>query len=178
MKVIIFRHGEVAFRWNAEYSSAEFDAACSAYDKAPLKDAEHRAPETECRHIYISNLPRTRETALKLFPDGELTETALIDEVPLRSSFNTAKKKTLRFWFVSGRLQWALNARRQPEGRRQTRQRAREFARMLCREGADCIVITHGFFMNTLLKEMQKAGFTVADHGQAFQNGEYVTAER
>ncbi|SFQ31765.1 hypothetical protein SAMN02910358_01543 [Lachnospiraceae bacterium XBB1006] len=42
-----------------------------------------------CHNIYISTLPRTRETAKMLFPDTQYRECALLNEVPLRAWIDT-----------------------------------------------------------------------------------------
>ncbi len=99
-------------------------------------------------------------------------------EVPLRSSFDTDKKMPLWFWNISGRLQWFFNNPRQAEGREQTRERAKQFIAMIGNENVDCAVITHGFFMHTLLHEMKKAGFRTDRSSAAYKNGEYIIAER
>ena len=52
------------------------------------------------------------------------------------------------------------------------------FVEMICKENADCAVITHGFFMHTLIKEMKRAGFKTNHSSVKYKNGEYVTAEK
>ena len=41
----------------------------------------------------------------------------------------------------------------------------------------DCVVVTHGFFMHTLLKELKKAGFRTNKSSLRYKNGEYVIVE-
>ncbi len=178
MKIIIIRHGEVDFRWSGWCTSEEFDKECCEYDIAPIKNLDLEIPEIKYRSIYISSLLRSRDTAKMLFAEEELKETELIKEVPLRSSVDTGKKMPLWFWNLSGRLQWLVNSTRQSEGRRQTRIRAREFVDLLLKDEVDCAVITHGFYMHTLLREMNKAGFRTSKAHAAYKNGEYVVAER
>ena len=66
----------------------------------------------------------------------------------------------------------------QIEGRRQTRERAKEFVEMLKNDNMDVAVVTHGFYMHTLLQEMKKVGFKMTGYSVKFKNGEYVTAEK
>jgi hypothetical protein len=42
----------------------------------------------------------------------------------------------------------------------------------------DVAVVTHGFYMHTLIKEMRKAGFRMMGSSLKFKNGEYVVAEK
>ena len=127
--------------------------------------------------MFISSLPRSRDTATDLF-DSRPRQTEWIDEVPLRSSFDTKIRLPLWFWNLSGRLQWFVNSSRQPEGRIRTRARAKKMVDLLCREEVDGAIVTHGFFMITLLREMKRAGFRISKSHAKYQNGEYVIAVR
>ena len=49
---------------------------------------------------------------------------------------------------------------------------------MICDENTDCAVVTHGFFMHTLLHEIKQAGFRTDKSSAAYKNGEYVIAEK
>jgi hypothetical protein len=49
---------------------------------------------------------------------------------------------------------------------------------MISKENTDCAVVTHGFFMHTLLREIKKAGFRTNKSSAAYKNGEYVIAEK
>ena len=176
MKVYVIRHGKVHYEWSARCTSAEFDRECMEYDEAAVEPLESRPTVGEFQDLYASTLSRSRATAKMLFEGRKIKVTPLLDEVPLRSSHNTKKEKSLHYWDVMGRLQWSVNHPRQPEGRRRTRKRARRFVEMICQEGVDCAVVTHGFYMQTLLREMQKAGFAMDKPRKNYKNGECVTA--
>lgn len=178
LKVVIIRHAEVDFTRSSRCTSKEFDTERCEYDRAPIKDADYEVPCFKYHRIYISTLPRSRNTANRLFGEAAFKETGLIDEVSLKSSFDTERKMPLWFWNMSGTLQWMFNISRQSEGRSRTRMRARKFVKILCRDGSDCVVVTHGFYMLTLLQEMKKAGFRTSKSRLVFKNGEYVVAER
>ena len=195
MKVVIIRHAEVDFRWSRRCTSEGFDSDCSRYDIASIKKIKYGmqsrssiAGKHNCsesveyekvyQRIYISELSRSLDTAEILFPDCDYTVSGLINEVPLRSSFDTKKTMPLWFWNILGRLQWLMNSTRQAESRNKTASRARQFVTMICDENTDCAVVTHGFFMHTLLNEMKKAGFRTNKSSAAYKNGEYVIAEK
>ena len=67
---------------------------------------------------------------------------------------------------------------RQVEGRNKTKERARRFIATVSQENMNCAVITHGFYMHTLLDEMKKAGFRTNRSLVGYNNGEYVIAEK
>lgn len=177
MKIVVYRHAEVDFCWNKRCTSDGFDSDCGEYNKAPIKKGKYRIPRIRYQRIYISRLSRSRHTAEELFPGDDYFETRFIDEVPLRSSFDTKKRIPLWFWNISGRLQWFMNSKRQVEGRNQTRKRARRFVLMINKENVDCVVITHGFFMYSLLHELKKAGFRMNKSSLKYINGDYIIAD-
>ena len=178
MKVSVIRHAEVDFGWSRRCTSKGFDLDCSGYDSAPIRETAYNIPQIRYERVYISELSRSKDTADKLFSDGRFIKTGLINEVPLRSSFDTKMELPLWFWNFTGRLQWLINSSRQAEGRKQTQDRARHFVLMISGEDSDCAVITHGFYMHTFLQEMKKAGFRISKSSVKYKNGEYVVAEK
>ena len=178
MKVVVIRHGTVDYTWSRWCTSEEFDKECIAYDKAPIKHAVYNLPSIGSDNVFISSLPRSRDTAIDIFDNDKLRQTEWVDEVPLKSSFDTKIKLPLWFWNLSGRMQWFINSSRQIEGRFSTQARARKMADLLCREGADGVIVTHGFFMHTLLHEMKRTGFMISNSHTSYQNGEYVIVKR
>ena len=178
MRVVIIRHAEVDFCWSRRCTSEKFDLECRKYDLSPIKNVTYNILQAAYQKIYVSKLSRSQDTAKVLFPNGEYFESGLINEVPLKSSFNSKISMPLWFWNLSGRLQWLINCRRQAEGRRQTRKRAKRFVELIKNDDMDVAVVTHGFYMHTLLKEMRKAGFRMMGSSLKFKNGEYVVAEK
>ena len=178
MRAVIIRHAEVNYSWSRRCTSEMFDSECEKYDLSPIKNVIYSIPQIVYQKIYISELSRSKDTAKILFPMGEYLESQLINEVPLKSSFDTKMNIPLWFWNLTGRLQWFLNCRRQVETRRQTRARAKEFAELIRNDDMDVAVVTHGFYMHTLFQEMKKVGFRMTGPSIKFKNGEYVTAEK
>lgn len=178
MKVTVIRHAEVNFCWSRQCTSKGFDLDCSEYDSSPVRESVYNIPRIRYEKIYTSELSRSKDTAVRIFPEGQFIKSGLINEVPLRSSFDTKKKMPLWFWNFTGRLQWFVNSSRQAEGCRQTSERARQFVMMIVNDNTDCAVVTHGFYMHTLLREMKKAGFRINKSSLSYKNGEYVVAEK
>ena len=175
MKVILIRHCKVKYDWRSFYSSAEFDRACREYDRAPIEVAKPSAIHEAVGAVYISRLERSKSTALCLYHKAEAKETGLLDEVPLRSGFDTKLRLPLWFWNLTGRIQWFLNHPRQAESRRLTERRARKLVGKVSAAGEDCVLITHGFYMHTLIKEFQKSGFQTKQQRAHYQNGQEIT---
>ena len=178
MRVVIIRHAEVDFCWSGRCTSEMFDSECRKYDISPIRNVAYSIPNTVYQKIYVSELARSKDTAKILFPNREYFESRLINEVPLKSGFDTKMNMPLWFWNLTGRLQWFINCRRQVEGHRQTRERAKEFSELIRKDDMDAAVITHGFYMHTLLQEMKKVGFRMMGSSVKFKNGEYVIAEK
>ena len=178
MRVVIIRHAEVDFCWSRWCSSEMFDSECRKYDLSPIKNVTYSIPQTVYQKIYVSKLSRSKDTAKILFPNEEYFESWLINEVPLKSCSDTKMNMPLWFWNLAGRLQWFINCRRQAEGRRQTRERAKEFVELIKSDDMDLAVVTHGFYLHTLLQEMKKMGFRMTGSSVKFKNGEYVIAEK
>ena len=125
--------------------------------------------------VYTSRLERSKRTALYLYGEAALKQTELLDEVPLKSGFDTELRLPLWFWNLLGRIQWFLNYPRQAEPRRLTERRAKKLVGKVCAVGEDCILVTHGFYMHTLVKEFQKAGFKTKQRRAYYQNGQGIT---
>lgn len=178
MRAVIIRHGKVNFHWQKWSTSKEFNEDCKMYDEAPIFPLLPDASWTDYKNIYISSLPRSRETANQLFGEKDFISTKLIDEVPLCAGITSSKKMPLIFWNVLGRLQWVFNIHSQKEGRRETIYRAGQFIEMIVKREKDCIIVTHGFFMHTLLNQMKKKAFKISRTRLNYSNGECVIAER
>ena len=81
MKIIVIRHAEVDFCWSRRCTSEGFDSDCREYDNAPIKGMTCKKTTIRYQRIYISTLPRSRDTAVKLFPNDKCIEQS-IDAIP------------------------------------------------------------------------------------------------
>ena len=178
MKVIIMRHSKVKYIWKKWYTSDEFDKACKEYDRSFVEYTEQNLPDYNYKNIYISTLSRSRETAISIFGQTHLRQTELIDEVPLRSAFDSKIRLPLWFWNFAGRLQWFFNIERQSEGRFNTKKRANCFVNMLCMDGEDAIVITHGLIQHTLVTAFKDEGYRYDKSKVHYKTGSYVVVEK
>ena len=178
MIAAVIRHAKVDIEWDFWQTSKEYDQGCADYDTAPVLPVEVHLPDADFKTIYVSDLSRTAATARQVVGDRELTATALINEVPEKSGFDTELKLPGMLWSGISRVQWFLCSRRQPESRKETERRAEEFVRYLIRQNEDCAIFTHGFFMITLLRVMKKHGFQPDHTRLEYSNGECVVCRR
>ncbi len=176
MNVVIIRHGAVDYNIRKWSNSEEVNQDFAAYNHAPIISAKYHVPQGDYKDYYVSSLPRTLETARAMFGDRDYIATDLIDEVPISASISTNLRLPLAFWSISSRLQWLFNSKRQKESRKETIIRAEKFVDGLIAKNEDCAVVTHGFFMITLLKVMKNKGFAVTGKTSGFANGEFVVA--
>ena len=178
MRVMIIRHGKVLHDWKKWCTSAEFDEQCALYDKAPIDKASVDKVNDDIQKIYISDLDRTLQTAEKIFGEEDFNRTALLNEVPLHSGFDIAIRLPLGVWNVLGRLQWLIGSKRQPEGRKQTTMRAERFVALIISQNEDCAVVTHGFFMHSLIKALERKGFKADNNHLSYSNCEVIKLTR
>jgi broad specificity phosphatase PhoE len=178
MEIVMIRHAKVDMMWQKKYNSINYDLDCEKYNLSSIVPVTEKfADEDERNIIYISDLSRTYDTAYQLFGQTNFYKTELFDEVPLKSYKDTTKAYPLFVWHLMGRLQWALNSKRQIETRKQTVLRAKEAVRLLEENKENCFVVTHGFFMRTLLKELKSKGYKIKKTNRfGISNLERITA--
>ena len=177
MNIVIIRHGAVDYNIRKWSNSEEVNHDFEAYNIAPIISAKYHVPQGDYKAYYVSSLPRTLETAKAMFGEQDYIVSELIDEVPLSASIETKLRLPLAFWDITGRIQWLFNSKRQKESQKETIIRAERFVEDLVSKNEDCVIVTHGFFMITLLEVMKKKGFSIKGKSSGFANGEYTIAE-
>lgn len=177
MKITMIRHAKVKMRWPSRCNSEEFDAACQAYDKAEIVKPSKKPRKIRKAKVFISDLDRTRWTAEGLFRDTDFTVLGDIREVKMNSFTDTERKLPIFIWYFFGRLQWLRNDERQAEIRRDTVQRAQTAIDRCEAEGRDCILVTHGFFLKILMRELKKRGYAIRGNNRPLiRNLQEITA--
>ncbi len=173
MKVTIIRHGKVKHIWKKSCSSDEFDEECRLYDTAPIEEMA-RVATNEVPTIYVSILDRSTQTAKMLYGERDFFKSELIHEVPMKAAFDTKLKLPIWVWYFLGRIQWMTDNKRQPETRKQTVERAERFTKDIIEKNEDCVLISHGFFMHTLISVMKRKGFNSDRTSAFYKNGEAI----
>ncbi|WP_417448594.1 histidine phosphatase family protein [Hominibacterium faecale] len=71
-----------------------------------------------------------------------------------------------------------FNIHCQKESRKETLDRAEKFVEMIVEKEEDCVIVTHGFFMHTLIDCMKKQDFQISHTRSGYSNGECVIGKR
>ena len=162
MKIEIIRHEKVDMSWDKKYNATAYDLACNTYDKSPIiLERKSSIKVDSAKPIYISELSRAYETACKIFDKTTFYKTALLNEVPLISFKDTNKTYPLWLWNIAGRMQWFWGNKRQPESKNETILRAKKMIKLLEKQGEDCYIITHGFYMRIFIIQLKKQGYKI-----------------
>lgn len=180
MKITIIRHGKVNMKWPKKCTSYDFDKACLEYDISNIEEIKSFPPiENISGKIYVSPLSRSLNTAKRLFKRTDFFEFSEITEVPLKSFKDTNTSYPLWIWNVVGRIQWLFNNKRQIESRLSTQKRANKVIDICEAESTDCVLVTHGFFIKTLLKVLKSRGYSVKGNTHLkVKNLQIIVAEK
>jgi broad specificity phosphatase PhoE len=161
MKVVLVRHAQVAFSWQARYSSETFAADCQKYDRAGIGSIAGEKQSVHNQRVYVSQLPRTKDTATGLFDNCRILETDLLNEVSMSPFTDTRALLPAVIWFTLARVQWFLNHRRQVEKRADTAKRVMAFIDLLETKAEDCTVVGHAFYFICLARALRKRGWKI-----------------
>lgn len=170
MKIGLVRHFKVNLTEKRTLSSKEYLDWSDAYDTAEVFPFPVDLKEIQWQVCYVSDLKRAQLTAKSIFKGPTFT-TPLLREVRNYPVFQTNKRLFHRFWSVVGRAAWFFNHPSQGETRRDTLLRIESFLKCLDEDRADAIlIVSHGFFMHSLVKVLLKRGFVGPSLGLA-ENG-------
>lgn len=160
MKVGLVRHFEISMPTKKAFmSSEEFADWVRQYELSGIKTANGITSLSGWPNCYCSSSERTVHTANLLY-DGLITHTDLIKEVPIAPVFQTTMKLPMPFWFAVGRLAWKSSHKSQPETLSATSHRVKYFiSQLLSSKDSDVLVVSHGFIMKLIRKELLANGF-------------------
>ena len=183
MKLVLIRHAKVNCPMPKVCNAGGFDKARADYDLAPIYPVEHRLDPSRLPvdkyRFYVSTLERTHETLRGRIGDVPHEETHLLTEVPNRSVADLSLKLPYPCWQALGRVQWFLNAARQPEGRTATAKRAEELVSLLEKRNEDAVLVSHEFYLYTLIRVLKRHGFRIKRQGKTrIRNLEMIQAVR
>lgn len=151
----------------------EFREWVGLYDCAAIKLEDMTVNTSQWEKCYCSDLPRTVETARHIY-NGSISQTALLREVPISPICISRIKLPYTFWLFAGRLAWLFSHQSQPETIRHTKNRAKQFvADVITQPEKSILVVTHGFIMWQIQKELKAQGFcgdnfTAAKYGSIY----------
>ncbi|HYV95463.1 MAG TPA: histidine phosphatase family protein [Chitinophagales bacterium] len=159
MKVGIIRHGNVLYRDPFFSTGKTFDAGRVAYDAAAIAKTTLKIMAEDFPVCYVSSKQRAIDTANLIYP-GTFMITDEIIEVRNSALFLLKIHLPSALRSVIGRIAWFFNYHKMPETRMQSNQRAQKFlAHLVETTEQNVLLVTHGFFMQSLRHELRKLGF-------------------
>jgi broad specificity phosphatase PhoE len=168
MRVGLVRHFEVDCLHKRLLSSDEFQKWVKEYDCSPIRVVDTVVNQYKWEKCYCSDLPRAINTAKSIYK-GSILESSLIREVPIMPVFKSKIKLPHVFWLIAGRIAWFLSHPSQTELIEQTKDKVEKFVSEIIAESEESVlVVTHGFLMIQLQKELKNRGF----FGDHFRNAE------
>ena len=177
MRIGIVRHFKVNISMPRSADSEEFTLLVKKYSEAPVIANQVDLKNIEWKKCYASTMSRAITTAEAIFK-GEILKYDHIREVDVGPIFNTKRKFPVMVWDVLGRIGWLLNHKSQPEKRRDTRNKVKEFVDMIIKEEEENIlVVCHGFLMISLQRELKRRGFK-GKHTTKAENGTLYLYEK
>lgn len=163
MKIGIIRHFKVNYKKKIFMTSKEFKEWEDNYNKSDVIKKDVELMGIRWDKCYSSTLIRAIITAQNVYKD-DIVNNDLIRETIIDPIFKSNLKIPYWFWAVSGRIAWYFNHKSQEENKSITKDKARQFVDLLqyqaTEEGTqNILIVTHGFFMYSLQKELKKRGF-------------------
>jgi len=163
MRIGIIRHFKVNYRKRFFMTSNQFKEWEENYNKSDVIKKDIELMGIKWDKCYASTLIRAIITAKHVYKE-DIVKTDLIRETIIDPIFKSSFKLPYWFWAVGGRLAWYFNHKSQEENKTITREKARKFVDQLQEnakreDSENILVVTHGFFMYSLQKELKKRGF-------------------
>jgi len=163
MKIGLIRHFKVNYNKKLFMTSKQFKEWEENYNISEVIKKDVELIGIRWDKCYSSTLIRAITTAQSVYK-GEIIQNDLIRETIIDPIFKSNLRLPYWFWAVSGRLAWYFNHKSQEENKIITRDKAKHFVDILLdesqRDGKENIlIVTHGFFMYSLQKELKKRGF-------------------
>ncbi|MCY7410339.1 MAG: histidine phosphatase family protein [Chitinophagales bacterium] len=159
MRIGIIRHAKVFYRDPFFSTGKKFDQSRLMYNASPVLPINLKISVNEFPLCYVSSMTRARDTVTQIY-DGNFIISNEIIEIS-NSAFWLRKISIPTFLrSSSGRIAWLLNYSKMPETRLQSNQRARKFLTSILNENKqNTLLVTHGFFMQSLRHELRQLGF-------------------
>lgn len=164
MKIGLIRHFKVNYHKKLFMTSKEFKEWEENYNTSEVIEKDVNLRRISWDKCYCSTLIRAIKTARYVYK-GEIAQNDLIRETIIDPIFKSNLKLPYWFWAVGGRFAWYFNHKSQEENKNITIDKAEKFVEILLDEAnrddkENILIVTHGFFMYSLQKELKKRGFT------------------
>jgi len=152
-------------------TAEEFREWVKLYDCSTIKIADMTVDVSQWEKCYCSDLPRAIESARHIYPT-KITESMLLREVPIAPIDLPKIKLPWALWLIAGRLAWFFSHHSQPETIKHTKDRVKRLvANIMQQSETRVLVVTHGFLMLQIQRELIALGF----RGDSFKAAKYGT---
>jgi hypothetical protein len=159
MKIGMIRHAKVLYRDPFFSSGKSFDQFRINYDAGKIAEFSFKLSPGEFPVCYVSSKQRAIDTARVIYT-GNFQITDDLIEIPNCAIFLLRLPLPSVLRSMIGRVAWFFNYSKMPETRKESNERARKFiATVLQTTQQDVLLVTHGFFMQSLRHELRKQGF-------------------
>lgn len=159
MKIGIVRHFKVNYKAKSFMNYRDFEKYIVDYDEAEVIENVVDLGNVKWDKCFCSDISRAINTAKAIYGD-EIITSKLLREVNMYPIKKLKIKIPTFIWCISSRVAWNKNKKSQLEGRATTEKRAKEFIKKLdFNSDENILIVSHGFFLLTLLKELRKLGF-------------------
>ncbi|WP_244832903.1 histidine phosphatase family protein [Clostridium sp. BJN0001] len=163
MRIGIVRHFKVNCNKRFFMTPDDLKLWEDTYNKSTVTRNDVNLQKIKWDKCYCSTLSRAIKTAQDIFK-GEIIRTPLICETVIDPVYKHKIRIPYHFHSVLSRASWYLNGKSQTETKATTKKKANEFIDILLENNKkdhldNILVVTHGFFMFTLQRELKKRGF-------------------
>lgn len=159
MIIGVVRHFKVDYKAKRMMSSSDFEEYVTSYDNSSVIENKIDLEYNIWDKCYCSDLKRAVITAKSIY-DKELEITDLLREVKMYPVKKSQLKVPSFLWSISSRIAWKLNHVSQLETATYTRKRAKEFlSKIDLNSDKNILIVSHGFFLITLINELESLGF-------------------
>jgi len=168
LRIVLVRHGRPAISTDQRTGHHGFRHYIDAYEAAGL-DPTSVPPEElqelakELGAVFVSQRPRSQESAKAIAPHAELIALSLFEEAPLASPKIPLIRLGVPAWAVMSRILWHAGYHPEIENYRRTKQRAKAAADILIvkaqEDGGTSALVAHGYFNAIIGRELTRRGF-------------------
>ncbi|BAX80481.1 histidine phosphatase family protein [Labilibaculum antarcticum] len=168
LQIYLIRHAKPNVKKNWFYSADEARQYVLDYNSAPIIPFDSSLVSVHLRPkhtIYCSSLPRSQETALKIFGDKfPIVSDSIFREFEIRMvSASSFFKMPLGIWQAFSRGSWMLGFNhRGIESHKEAKLRAKQAAENLIKVAHDeetAVLVAHGMLNGAISKELEKEGW-------------------
>lgn len=174
MRIGLVRHFEVINTPKKYMTNKDFEKWVEEYDQAEIKLQSDLTKESDWEICFSSDLPRAENTANYIF-EGEVIKTELLREILIAPFTKCKIVLPHTIWLALGRIAFLFSHQSQPENVDETKNRVQKFlAEVTSLSASNVLIVTHGFLMGYIKKELIKRGFKGDNFKKPYNGRIYV----